>query len=160
MKYIVYISLIALLLTPTYQQVVPDASLDLFLSQYVGAWLSANLGAYLDAALAPLLNKLASLESLATAPVAPAPAPVAPAPAPVAPAPVAPAFPPAPVAPVFPSAPTGGSVLCYSCNENWLACKSPIDIGRVEGNLVRCNGQCVKFQNPNDGMSINIFHIS
>ena len=137
MKFIVYVSLIALLLTPTFQQIVPDANLDQFLAAYVGAWLSANLGTYLNAALAPLLNKLASLEALATA--TPAPTTAAPNGFNVLPT-MAPG--------------TGGSILCYECNESWLACKTPIDIGRVEGNLVRCNGQCVKYQNPNDGMSM------
>ncbi len=141
MKFIVYLSLIALLLTPTFQQIVPDANLDQFLSAYVGAWLSANLGTYLNSALAPLLNKLASLESLATATPATTTATTN-------------GFNVLPT-----SAPSGGSILCYVCNESWAACRSPIDVARLEGNLVRCNGQCVKYQNPNDGMSINYLHL-
>ena len=45
-------------------------------------------------------------------------------------------------------------LFCYSCNENWAACKTPLDRVLTAGNLIRCNGQCVRFQNPNDGLSM------
>ncbi len=51
-------------------------------------------------------------------------------------------------------------LFCYTCNENWSACKAPLDRVLTAGNLLRCNGQCVRFQNPNDGLSkfiINMF---
>ena len=40
---------------------------------------------------------------------------------------------------------------CFSCNENYAACRYPfLDLDALKGNYVPCNGQCVKFRNPND----------
>ncbi len=40
---------------------------------------------------------------------------------------------------------------CFSCNENYAACRYPfVDMPGLENNYIKCNGQCMKFRNPND----------
>ena len=43
MKIIFYFVAFILLLTPTYQQVIADNSLERFLSSYIGAWLEGKI---------------------------------------------------------------------------------------------------------------------
>ena len=41
---------------------------------------------------------------------------------------------------------------CFSCNENYAACRYPFLNEELQGNYIQCNGQCVKFRNPDDNM--------
>lgn len=39
---------------------------------------------------------------------------------------------------------------CFSCNANLDICDGPFLDPRLKDHLVPCNGQCMKFKNPND----------
>lgn len=39
---------------------------------------------------------------------------------------------------------------CFSCNANLDSCNDPFQYRRFIDYLVPCNGQCMKFRNPND----------
>ncbi len=45
------------------------------------------------------------------------------------------------------------ALYCFSCNANADECAVPVDRDKLKGHLVPCNGQCVKFKNPNDNDS-------
>jgi hypothetical protein len=57
--------------------------------------------------------------------------------------------------PAQPAARTKKALYCFHCNENLPACSdAQLDLNRLrQEHSVPCNGQCVKYRNPNDGHS-------
>ena len=45
---------------------------------------------------------------------------------------------------------TYNGLRCFLCNENQAACKQPFCDARLVNFLNPCNGQCMKYRNPND----------